>query len=422
MTKLATEAETTLSSFYEKMRGESAPHLRAAAWDTYARKGLPNRRVEEWRYTDLKAALREVSPLAAGDGAPLRLAEDRLRLPLVGGAFAADPSVLAGAAEGVTISSLREELTAGDPQFLAAAAQPCDDAAAALNAALMQDGIVLRVAPGARVERPIELVNLSGAASAFTRNVVIVGEGARATIVEAAQPLVAGALENHALALAIGAGASVELVSDISFGQPGSIRVHTLLATLSERGALRSYGLIRGGGLVRRQIFARLAGAQCEATFNGATLLKDRDHADATLVVEHAAPGGKSRERFRTIVDGAATGVFQGKVIVRPGAQKTDGAMQSKALLLSDGATMNYKPELEIYADDVQCGHGATCGRLDAEQLFYLESRGVPPGEAETLLIEGFVNEAFEGLFDEVLRAELSERVNAWLGVRGVSR
>ena len=144
-------------------------------------------------------------------------------------------------------------------------------------------------------------------------------------------------------------------------------------------------------------------------------------HADTTLVIDHAKPCGESREGFRNILDEQSVGVFQGKVIVRPGAQKTDGVMQSKALLLSEQAAMNNKPELEIFADDVQCGHGATCGRLDTDQLFYLTARGLPRREAEALLIEGFANEAMDAIEDEQLRAFLSDRVSAWLS-RRISR
>ena len=169
---------------------------------------------------------------------------------------------------------------------------------------------------------------------------------------------------------------------------------------------------------MRRQIFATLSGANADVSFNGASLLRGRDHADTTLVIRHESPGGKSREFFRHIVDESATGVFQGKVSVAPLAQKTDGAMQSKALLLSDGASMNNKPELEIFADNVVCGHGATCGRLDADQLFYLEARGVPKPRAEALLIEGFANEALERVKDEATRDALAARIAEWLRMR----
>jgi Fe-S cluster assembly protein SufD len=410
-----------LAALFEKRKCEGARELRAAAWKQFARGGLPNRRVESWHYTDLRAALREIAPASEPTREAVALAQspDRVSYCVHRGQFAAHDDELAKTPASVSVTSLRDALAQGDADVIAALAPRCDDAAVALNAALMQDGVVLRIAPGAQIEPAINFVTIPPAGeAAFTRNLVIVGEGARVTIVEKAQPLLSGAQENHVLVLQIGAGARVEHIADFCFGQPDTVRVHSLLATLGERSALNSHCLIWGGGLTRRQMFATLAGEGAEASFNGAMLLTARNHADTTLVVEHAAPHGKSRERFRTILDGEATGVFQGKTIVAPHAQKTDGSMQSKALLLSDRASMNNKPELEIFADDVVCGHGATCGRLDADQLFYLESRGLPHSEAEALLIEGFANEAFDDVANDALRAELSTRVGAWLGLR----
>jgi len=173
---------------------------------------------------------------------------------------------------------------------------------------------------------------------------------------------------------------------------------------------------------MRRQVFASLIGEQASVAFNGVSLLRGKASADTTLLVRHEARNGKSRECFRHIVDGDATGVFQGKVSVAREAQKTDGGMQSKALLLGPGASMNNKPELEIFADDVICGHGATCGRLEAEQLFYLMARGLPRSEAEALLIEGFAREA-AGLIDrESVRETVGQKISAWLAARETMR
>ena len=169
---------------------------------------------------------------------------------------------------------------------------------------------------------------------------------------------------------------------------------------------------------MRRQIHAVIDGEYAHAAFNGVTLARSRQHMDTTLLVDHRLPHGMSCERFRTILDEQATGVFQGKIIVGPGAQKTDATMQSKAILLSDGATMNNKPELEIFADDVKCGHGATCGRLDRDQLFYLMARGLARSEAESLLLEAFANETFEGMKNETLRDFVLTRIHAWLAER----
>ena len=170
--------------------------------------------------------------------------------------------------------------------------------------------------------------------------------------------------------------------------------------------------------MLRRQIFARLDGEKAKAAFNGATLGRGRQHADTTLVVDHAKPHGESRERFRTILDEQSVGVFQGKIVVRPGAQKTDGAMQSKALLLSDDATMNNKPELEIFADDVHCGHGATCGRLDKDQLFYLWRAACRAGRPRRCSSKASPMRRSKRSTMTSCATFLSERISAWLSRR----
>lgn len=427
MVKLATEVEGTLSAFYEEMRGKGAPRLREAAWDAFARRGLPNRRVEAWHYTDIKAALAKPAPIApASDATPqLARAHDSLRLVTLDGVFRPDLSDVAQLPVGVAAQSLRDALAQGDTEImdaLASADVGAEDALLSLNAALMQDGVVLRIAAGARIERVIELASfVSGgdAQSTFSRSLILVGEGARATIVETVGALATAPFQdNQALVVRLAAGASLDIVTHVSGQAEGAVRVLSLVAHLDAEATLNSYALVEGAGLLRRQAFARLDGERARISLNGATLARGRQHADTTLVVDHATPNGESRERFRNILDEQSVGVFQGKIIVRPHAQKTDGVMQSKALLLSDAATMNNKPELEIFADDVRCGHGATCGRLDKDQLFYLMARGLPRHVAESLLIEGFANEAMEGLGNEALRGFFAERISAWLARR----
>ncbi len=426
MIKLA-EAEATLSSFYEEMRDKGAPRLRAAAWAAFSASGLPSRRVESWHYTDLKTAMGRPAPLATASHAALSLprAHDSLRLVTLDGVFRPDLSDTARLPEGVAVQSLRDALTKGEPHVMSALASAdigAQDPILALNAALMQDGVVVEIAAGTRISRAIELATLSSAEAAqstYTRALVMLGEGAQATLVETlGARSAASAQDNSALVLRLAQNARVDLVTHLSGGVEHSIRVASLLAHLDAGATINSFALIEDDGLLRRQIFARLDGERARAAFNGATLGRGRLHADTTLIVDHAKPNGASRECFRNILDDQSVGVFQGKVIVRPGAQKTDGAMQSKALLLSEQATMNNKPELEIFADDVQCGHGATCGRLDKDQLFYLSARGLPRREAEALLIEGFANEAMEALEDDQLKAFLVDRVSAWLSRR----
>jgi Fe-S cluster assembly protein SufD len=176
--------------------------------------------------------------------------------------------------------------------------------------------------------------------------------------------------------------------------------------------------MVTGAAVSRHQVFLAFAGEHSKANVNGAAMLKASQHADTTLLVDHAVPHCESRELFKTAVDSEATGVFQGKIIVRPGAQKTDGRMMSRAVLLSEGGTMMNKPELEIFADDVQCGHGATCGELDENLLFYLMARGLPRPEAETLLLQAFLGEAVEVVEHEGARDALVGVLEGWLEAR----
>jgi Fe-S cluster assembly protein SufD len=422
MSKPATPAETALTSFFETLKKAGAADLRGAAWERFAGKGLPNRRVESWRYTDLKQALASVAPLAEGLRAAPELPKAHgFRLVIVDGAYRADLSGAAAPA-GVSVQSLRDLLASGDAAALKALAPEGvggEDAVLALNAALMEDGVAIRVAAGAQIAEPLEIYTLSSASaqSTFTRSLVMLGEGAKATVIDAYAGG-AAAQENHALSLSLGAGATLSHISAIEGAAAGGVRIVSLLMTLGAKASLASTCLVEGGGLLRRQIFALLDGEEASISLNGASLLRGRDHADTTLIVEHAQRGGKSRERFRTILDEQSTGVFQGCIKVRKAAQQTDGVMQSRALLLADTATMNNKPELEIFADDVACGHGATCGRLDQDQLFYLAARGVPPVEAESLLLEGFAADVFSEIEDEALRDEMTARVAAWLAAR----
>jgi Fe-S cluster assembly protein SufD len=174
-----------------------------------------------------------------------------------------------------------------------------------------------------------------------------------------------------------------------------------------------------GGTLSRLQTFVTYEGEGTRAHFYGCQLMRGRQHCDMTLVIDHAAVGCESREHVKAVVDGHAQGVFQAKVIVRPGAQKTDGRQMAQALLLSDTAEFDAKPELEIYADDVKCNHGATTGALDEDLLFYLRARGIPEPEARALLIHAFIGEMLERVEHEGLRQALEAKAAEWLLPQG---
>jgi Fe-S cluster assembly protein SufD len=181
---------------------------------------------------------------------------------------------------------------------------------------------------------------------------------------------------------------------------------------------LNAFTFTFGGALVRNQLYLNFAGEEAVAGIRGATMIRGRQHADTTLFANHVAQGCQSRELFKTVLDGEAHGVFQGRIVVRPGAQQTDAKMMTKALLLSQSAQATNKPELEIFADDVQCGHGATAGALDEDLKFYLMARGIPAAQAEAVLIQAFLGEAVEGIEHAGLREALIERVAAWLRAR----
>ncbi len=409
---LKTQAETSLAGFFASARvsGEA----RARAFATFDRLGLPSKRVESWHYTDLRGLMREAYPPATTAAAPAAAGS---RIAIVDGAA---PTGLAKLAwpEGLRVRSLREALEGATPEFLALLypEQGADDAAVSLNAAMAGDGVIMEVAPGANIQTPLELAFSSAGEeprSDFSRVLIIVGAGASLTIVES-HASSARVQRNNALVFHIDAGARVEHVF-ITEHHAAELHVDTLIAELAKDAQFSSFALIAGGLALRRQCFARCAGENVKVAFRGVSLLAGKQHADNTLVIDHAVPHGESRELFKHIVADEATGVFQGKVVVRPHAQKTDGGMKSQALLLSDDAAMYNKPELEIFADDVVCGHGATVGQLDRDQVFYLMARGLPLARAEALLLEGFAREAIEFVASDAIRERLDTALAAWL-------
>jgi Fe-S cluster assembly protein SufD len=198
----------------------------------------------------------------------------------------------------------------------------------------------------------------------------------------------------------------------------GALHVSTLMAAIGAHARFNEFLFTTGGAVVRNQAFVRFDGEGTIAGIRGASLLKGRQHADTTLVADHAAADCTSREVFKSVLDEEGRSVFQGKIIVRRHAQQTDAKMATHALLLSETAEADNKPELEIFADDVQCGHGATSGALDEDLLFYLKARGIPAKEAQALLIQAFVGEAVEGIEHAGLRDALMDHVVAWLEAR----
>jgi Fe-S cluster assembly protein SufD len=429
---MKTTAEQQLAAKWQeaKDRLPGDADLRAAAFERFAAAGLPHRRIEEWKYTDLRALMRDAKPLAAPpDAATKARAKDvseklasieGRRILFVDGAFVPELSDLADLEPGLSIGSLAQALTTGEPELAEHLGKvvPTDDVAVALNTAFMGDGAVIRVAAGVALARPIHLVFVNAVrepAAVFVRSLVIIEQGARAMLVESHDGADAGEHQvNTALELAVADAAHVDHVK-ITGERAGALHLSTLMASIGAHARFNEFLFTTGPAIVRNQLFVRLAGEGTIAGIRGASLLKDRQHADTTLVADHAQPGCTSREVFKSVLDDEGRSVFQGKIIVRPHAQKTDAKMATHALLLSDSAEADNKPELEIFADDVQCGHGATSGALDEDLLFYLRARGIPAEEAEALLVQAFVGEAVEGIEHAGLRDSLMDAVAAWL-------
>jgi Fe-S cluster assembly protein SufD len=436
---IKTAAETALAASFAAARralpgAASVAALREDAFRRFESEGLPHRRVEEWKYTDLRALMREARPLAdAPDAATKARAERALtalaaiearRIVFVDGAFVPELSDLAELEPGLAIRSMARALAAGDPRLVAHLGKvaPSEDVAVALNTAFMGDGAMIEVAAGIALARPLHLVFVNAAgtpASVFLRSLVVIGQGARAMLVESHLGAVAGDDDqiNAVLELKVGDQAHVDHVKITGEGA-GALHVSTLMAAVGAHARFNEFLFTTGGGVVRNQVFVRFAGAGTIAGIRGASLLNGRQHADTTLVADHAVGDCTSREVFKSVLDEEARSVFQGKIIVRPQAQQTDAKMATHALLLSEEAEADNKPELEIFADDVQCGHGATSGDLDEDLLFYLKARGIPAKEAEALLIQAFVGEAIEGIEHAGLRDALMDQVVAWLEAR----
>jgi Fe-S cluster assembly protein SufD len=406
--------------------------VRRQAFEAYERTGLPHRRIEDWKYTDLRVLMREVLPLAAAPDvatierarAALKLhaVEGASRLVLVDGAFAPALSDVAGLEAGVSVRSLREVLEDnGNDARADLLLTKQTDAMISLNAALATDGVVLDIADGAVLSRPVQIIHVATtpSASAFTRSHVKVGHKVRATLVESfiAAEGARSHQANDAVIVWIGDGTElshVRLMAD----EADAINITSQVFTVGAKAKLNLFNMTSGAAVSRFQGFITLAGEGTELSINGVNLLRGKQHGDMTLVVDHAVPHCTSREVFRAVVDDRAHSVFQGRINVWPKAQKTDAKMMTRALLLSDEAEADNKPELEIFADDVTCGHGATTGALDDSLLFYLRARGLSEKEAQALLIQAFVGEAIEQIADDGLRELVIANAQRWLEMR----
>ncbi len=437
---IKTKAEQKFSEMFEAHKADlpgskAVAAARATAFGVFAALGLPHRRVEEWKYTDLRAALKGALPLSLRDDTnvstkdldaalgPL-VALDAWRVVFVNGHYRKELSRLDGA-KGLEVKSLAEALVGASDAagaLLARTSAPASESVVALNTALMTDGAVIRIAERAKLAKPLLVINVSAGTSGrfvATRHVLHAGAGAEVAIIEA-----------HVALAGAGAG-QANLTTDVTVGDGADV-THVQVATTAGGTHLASWMIALGAAakykafqftadtaLTRNQLFVTFKGENAKFDASGAFLGRGSEHIDTTMVVDHVVPHCESRELFKGVLDGRARGVFQGKVIVRPGAQKTDGKQMAQALMLSEDAEFDSKPELEIYADDVVCGHGSTVAEIDPGMLFYLGSRGIPADEARALLIESFVGDAMDKVESEPLREALMALARGWLQRKG---
>ena len=437
VTNLRTGAETGLSALFEAGRKSFATEEaigREEAFKFFEATGLPSRRVEAFKYTDLRAAITEAAPPAEAPSAEAArkavtaakgfAAVEAARLTFVNGHLIRALSDLSGLPEGVTVTPINDAMGKGDARLkrLAPVPQARDNAVYQLNTAFLADGALISVAPGAKPALPLHLRFVGTGTEPFstaTRVLVDLGEGAEVTIVESHEgPDGLVYQPNDALDVHIGKGGAFRH-SRLNTEGNAAVALSTLSVRLDDEAKLETVAVVTGAVLSRHQIFLNIAGEGTHVVVNGAAMLRDGQLADSTLLADHAAVGGIGREQFKTVIDGDATGVFQGKIIVRQAAQQTDGKMKSDCLLLTDEGQMMNKPELEIFADDVACGHGATCGAPDDDLLFYLMARGLPRAEAQSLLVQAFLGEAIETVTHEGAREALIGEIEGWLKARG---
>jgi Fe-S cluster assembly protein SufD len=365
----------------------------------FGRLGLPTRRSEDWRYINLEPLTRQ---------ALLPAAEAR-------------PTVPADLPSGVWLGSTARAVVER-PELVRAPNTSNGQPFAALNGAYFSDGFVLDVAAGTIVDEPLWIVHAEGGSehsffseqSLYSRNVIRLGAGSRVTVFET----YVGRekyLRNDVSIWQIDEGAALTRVILIEEGAE-AVHLGEVTATLAARAKLDAFALLLDGGTVRHEVKVTLAGDNASCRINGAYLISGREEANIVTSIEHAAIGGATTELIKGVAAGRAHGAFQGRIVVREGAQQTDARQTSRNLILGRRASIDTKPELEILADDVKCAHGASVGELDEAALFYLRTRGIPVEEARRLLVEGFLAEAIDGVADTAIREHLLRRLSLRLG------
>jgi len=412
--------------------------IRRSAMDRFGEMGFPTTKHEEWRFTNVAGIARAAFIPAKAPSSYPKVGKAPNDSPwitgcrilaFVNGRCDKKLSEFTGLPEGVKVANLGEALRDGKSPMgsaleahLARYADYRDHAFVALNTALFEDGALIEVAPRTVVKQPIVLwfFNLPEDEPAVThpRNLVVVGAGAQASFIEmhVGYHKATGPYFTNAVTEVI---AGENAVIDYTRVQRESGQGYHVGIVQTEQGrssSVTTHSIALGGRLDREEVRAVLNGEGAEALLHGLYVIGGQQHVDNHTLIDHAKPHCASREVYKGVLDGHAAGVFNGKIAVRKDAQKTDSKQSNKNLLLSENATINTKPQLEIFADDVKCTHGATIGQIDPEAVFYLRSRGIGLEDARNLLIQAFANDILDRIKFEPLRTGLRRTLEAKLG------
>jgi Fe-S cluster assembly protein SufD len=432
--------ETYLTAFSELSKrdpGHAPPWLRKLREDAFERfceTGFPTTHDEDWRFTNVSNIDRTQFSLALEPGAalsrwdlePWTIDGAAAQLVFIDGKFVRSLSSIGGLPAGTVISSLGQEITKGSELLEGHLGRYLDiqrDSFCALNTALAEDGAFVHVAKGVTTEAPIHLLFVSSGKSGPTmmhpRNLLLIEREAQATIIEEYVSLGDGTVfSNSATELVAGENSAVSHFM-IEREHAQAFNISTLRIQQERSSNVASHSVLLGGGLVRNNVHPVLAGEGGECLINGLFVGNGQQHLDNYMYVEHRSPHSSSRQFYNGILDGAAHGVFHGRIIVHRDAQKTDAKQTNRNLLLSDDAQIDTKPQLEIYADDVKCTHGATIGQIEENALFYLRSRGIDEVSARRLLLTAFANECVERINPGIARTHVERLIEDHLASMG---
>lgn len=413
------------AAFDERWRGNDAPNdalidLRRAALERFAAAGFPTQRQEDWKYTNLRRlearTFAPATPAAVGANDPRWIANAGTRIVLVNGHCMPGLSTIEPQLPGMTLLTLKQWLErdpAAVAAFIAQTSRAQPSALEDFNLAFFEDGVVLDLAASATPDQPIYIVHQwsDGAAQVMSNPRVVVRAAAnsRCIVIEHFIGATAGeSFTNAVCEIDVAAGASVEHYR-IQQESTRGFHIGHVNVRVQQNGRYASHDIALGASLARVNLSTTLQGSGAHAALNGLLAPLGTQHLDAHTTIDHAAPHTTSDENYRGVAGERGRGVFNGKVIVRPGAQKTDARQSSRNLLLNPGAEIDTKPELEIYANDVKCSHGATTGQLDAAALFYLRSRGLDEAAARALLIRAFAESIVTSLGSPAVRSYLEQ-------------